>query len=108
MKIVCYERYLQKKAAKDKEAATLLYKYQQTVFSESDEEDGEQIEDHKSQDESFKVSNVVDENIKLKRDLKAAFTEITRLQEKVQAGGAVGVKVGKDPEMFDDLKDDIG
>lgn len=39
MKIVCYERYLQKKAAKDKEAATLLYKYQQTVFSSDSEED---------------------------------------------------------------------
>ena len=51
---------------------------------------------------------MVDENIRLKRDLKAAFTEITRLQEKVQAGGAVGGEVGKDPEMFDDLKDDIG
>jgi hypothetical protein len=51
---------------------------------------------------------VVDENIRLKRDLKAAFIEITRLQEKVQAGGAVSVEGGKDPEMFDDLKDDIG
>ena len=39
MKIVCYERYLQKKATKDKEAATLLYKYQQTVFSSDSEED---------------------------------------------------------------------
>jgi uncharacterized membrane protein len=39
MKIVCYERYLQKKAVKDQEAATLLYKYQQTVFSDSDDDD---------------------------------------------------------------------
>ena len=50
MKIVCYERYLQKKAVKDQEAATLLYKYQQTVFSDSDDEE-EVIEDHKSQDD---------------------------------------------------------
>ena len=97
MKIVCYERYLQKKAGKDKEAATLLYKYQQTVFSDSDEdEDRDLIEDHKSRVDSFKVSNVVNENNKLKLDLKAALKEITRLQEKVHAGGAVSVEDGKD------------
>jgi len=42
MKIVSYERYLRKKSAKDSEAANLLYKYELTVFTDSEEEEVEE------------------------------------------------------------------
>ena len=61
-KVYHYEKYLQRKALLDKEANGLLYKFQE-------------IESLKEQ----KVSNVIEDNMNLRVELKDAFKEVNKL-----------------------------
>lgn len=69
-KIYSYEKYLQRKALVDKESRNLLFKFQQ--------------EDEEANSQNIKISNVIDENLQLKEELKSAFAEINQFQEQVQ------------------------
>lgn len=63
LKIYHYEKYLQRKSLQDREAYSLLNRFQQ------DEPAKEQ-----------KVSNVIEDNLNLKKELTAAFQEINMLE----------------------------
>ncbi len=76
LKVVQYEKYLQKRAMNEAEARNLLYKYQaESVFSDSEDS----IEEDTGDINEVKVSNVVEENIRIKGEVKEAHKEITRL-----------------------------
>ena len=58
-----YEKYLQRKSLVDKEASSLLHKFQD-------------LEPLKEQ----KVTNVIEDNVSLRNELKEAFKEVNKLQ----------------------------
>ena len=80
IKIVQYEKYMKRMAVNDQVARDLLFRYQaDTVFDDSeDEEEGEGDEEEK------RVSNVVDENMRLKAENKEAQGIIKEMQKKIE------------------------
>ena len=68
LKIYHYEKYLQRKALTEVEGRQLLFKFQQ--------------EDPK-EERAVKISNVVEDNMNLKKELKEAFQEVNRLQKQI-------------------------
>lgn len=64
LKVYTYEKYLQRKALADKEALELLHKFEARVSGNGDR----------------KVTNVVENNINLRQELKEAISEINTLQ----------------------------
>ncbi|CDW73387.1 UNKNOWN [Stylonychia lemnae] len=68
LKIYHYEKYLQRKALTETEGRSLLFKFQQDDPKEA----------------PVKISNVVEDNMNLKQELKEAFQEVNRLQKQTQ------------------------
>ena len=72
MKILQYEKFLKKRSVNDDVARDLLFRYQaDTVFDDSEDEEYEEQEDNEG-DGQKRVTNVVDENMKLKAENKEA------------------------------------
>lgn len=63
LKIYHYEKYLQRKALTEAEGRSLLFKFQQDDPKEA----------------PVKISNVVEDNMNLKQELKEAFQEVNRI-----------------------------
>lgn len=63
LKVYHYEKYLQRHSLKDREAFSLLDKFQLD----------EPLKDQR-------VSNVIEDNLTLRKELKEAFNEINRLE----------------------------
>ncbi len=61
-KVISYEKYLQRRALTDSEAAYLLKKFEAKLTTRST------------------VTNVVEDNYNLRKELKEAMAEITRLE----------------------------
>lgn len=101
-KILHYEKYLKKLAHKDEIARDLLFRYQaDTVFDDSEDEDYEE-EDQESEDDK-RVTNVVDENMRLKAENKEAQGLIKVMQDKIEVLN--GKLESKPPEMLEDTED---
>lgn len=100
MKILHYEKYLKKRAVNDEVARELLFKYQaDTVFDDSEDEE---YEDQEESDEGRekRVSNVVDENMKLKAENKEAQEMIKTMQEKIKVlNEKLTTQIAASPEM---------
>ena len=79
MKILHYEKYLKKLAVRDEFARDLLFRYQaDSVFDDSENDEGNDNQEDQSRDEENddnnekRVTNVVDENMRLKAENKQA------------------------------------
>ncbi|TNV80910.1 hypothetical protein FGO68_gene13382 [Halteria grandinella] len=112
MKLATYEKFIQRKAVHDADCRALMFKFRLSsnlatdnvddMFlsndydDEDDERDSRIVEamNQKRDDATTteKVSNVVDENMKMKEELKGCHLEINRLMKIVQ---------GKEKEMYE-------